>query len=301
MRYRYARDAFYGKITFIINLCKTDMNLIYSFNTNVTGNTFTKPFKQLHIIHLLFLAVAITVSSVSIAGTKTTGGIKETEVTYHNQDNKGVKGYLAVPEGRGKKPAIILIHEWWGLNDEIRDKARKYAKDGYIALAVDLYNGESTTKPKDARRLAGSVGKNKEDAFDNLRAALAYLKKHKNVDKNRLASVGWCFGGGWSYQVAKNDLGTRASVIYYGRFNPADDLSQMRAKILGHFAEKDRGIKVDDVRQFQASLKTQSGDHEIFIYPNTGHGFTNSNSAVYDAAATSQAYDRTLEFLKKHL
>ncbi len=277
------------------------MNFIYNFNTNATGNTlenaFTKPFKQLHIIHLLFLAVAIAVPSVSIAGAKTKG----TEVTYYSQDNKGVKGYLAVPEGRGKKPAIILIHEWWGLNDEIRDKARKYAKDGYIALAVDLYNGESTTKPEDARRLAGSVGKNQEDAFANLRAALAYLKKHKNVDKNRLASVGWCFGGGWSYQVAKNDLGTRASVIYYGRFNPADDLSQMRAKILGHFAEKDRGIKVDDVRQFQASLKTQSGDHEIFIYPNTGHGFTNSNSAVYDAAATSQAYDRTLEFLKKHL
>ena len=277
------------------------MNFIYNFNTNATGNTlenaFTKLFKQLHIIHLLFLAVAIAVPSVSIAGTKTKG----TEVTYYSQDNKGVKGYLAVPEGRGKKPAIILIHEWWGLNDEIRDKARKYAKDGYIALAVDLYNGESTTKPEDARRLAGSVGKNQENAFANLRAALAYLKKHKNVDKNRLASVGWCFGGGWSYQVAKNDLGTRASVIYYGRFNPADDLSQMRAKILGHFAEKDRGIKVDDVRQFQASLKTQSGDHEIFIYPNTGHGFTNSNSAVYDAAATSQAYDRTLEFLKKHL
>ena len=299
MHYRYARDTFYGKITLIINLYNTDMN--YNFNTNATGNTlenaFTKLFKQLHIIHLLFLAVAIAVSSVSVAGTKTKG----TEVTYYNQDNKGIKGYLAVPEGRGKKPAIILIHEWWGLNDEIRDKARKYAKDGYIALAVDLYNGESTTKPEDARRLAGSVGKNQEDAFANLRAALAYLKKHKNVDKNRLASVGWCFGGGWSYQVAKNDLGTRASVIYYGRFNPADDLSQMRAKILGHFAEKDRGIKVDDVRQFQASLKTQSGDHEIFIYPNTGHGFTNSNSTVYDAAATSQAYDRTLEFLKKHL
>ncbi len=225
--------------------------------------------------------------------------VKTQEVKYY----KDAKGYLALPEKkRGKKAAVILIHEWWGVSDDIRRKTQEFAEQGYVALAVDLYNGQSTTDPAEARKLAGAVRGNGEEAFANLEAALDYLRERKDVDDARLASVGWCFGGGWSYEMAKNNLGTKASVIYYGRFNPEDDLEQMRSRIMGHFAEKDRGIKVSDVRQFQATLKNLSGEHEIFIYPNAGHGFANpDNKAVYDEASAEQAYERTLAFLKKHL
>lgn len=242
----------------------------------------------------LVLVAGLVLPSISIAHSK----VKTQEVSYY----KDATGYLALPKKRGKKAAVILIHEWWGVNDDIRRKAEEFAEQGYVAFAVDLYNGESASEPEQARKLARAVGGNRKEAFANLGAALGYLRQRKDVDDKRLASVGWCFGGGWSYQMAKNNLGTKASVIYYGRFNPADDLEQMRAKIMGHFAEKDRGIKVSDVRQFQATLKGLSGKHEIFIYPNAGHGFANpDNKRVYDEASADQAYKRTLRFLKKHL
>ena len=213
----------------------------------------------------------------------------------------GVVGFIEMPSGDGKHPAIVLIHEWWGLNDNIRDEARKYADAGFVALAVDLYGGKVATAPGDARQLAGAVRDNPDAAFANLRSAIEYLRGLDQVDPERLASVGWCFGGGWSYQIARNELGAKASVIYYGRFNPADDLFRMRSRIIGHFGENDRSIKVDDVRKFQATLKTSSGDHEVYIYPNAGHGFANPGNPAYDSAATQQSWQRTLEFLRKHV
>ncbi|MFQ6022674.1 MAG: dienelactone hydrolase family protein [Acidiferrobacterales bacterium] len=224
-----------------------------------------------------------------------------TETVAYSPDGN-VKGFLARPADGKTHPALILIHEWWGLNDNIRDNARRFAEQGYVALAVDLYNGEVATTRDKAKELATSVRRNMNAAFANLRHAVDYLKSRPNmVITNRLGSVGWCFGGGWSYQMAKNDLGVKSSIIYYGRFNPKDDLSKMRATILGHFGEKDRAIKVDNVKEFQAKLKTLSGDHEIYIYPNADHAFANETGARYNAQAAQLAWTRTLAFLKKYL
>ena len=251
---------------------------------NITNLFFNR---VLFTILLLFASIAFS----SIAAVETNNP------KYYGK----VKGYLAKPKANGNYPALILIHEWWGLNEDIKKKAEEFAKAGYIALAVDLYNGESTNKPEKARKLAGSVRKDIKGAFANLNAAFDFLKNNPQVDNARLASVGWCFGGGWSYQIAKNNLGAKVSVIYYGRFNPEDDLSQMRANIIGHFAEKDRGIKLDNVKEFQVKLKTISGDHEVYIYPNTGHGFANPKNPVYDKEAADLAQQRTLEFLEENL
>ena len=225
------------------------------------------------------------------------------EVTYGTADGKDMKGFLAMPDGDAKCGAIILIHEWWGLNDDIRKKAEGFAKLGYVALAVDLYGGKSTTEASQARQLAGAVRNNRDAAFTNLKAAVDYLKKNDRVDAKRMAAIGWCFGGGWSYEMAKNGLGVKASVIYYGFFNPADDLSKMRAEILGHFAENDRAIRIDNVKEFQAKLKTAAGDHEVYIYPNTTHGFASRKGANpnYAAEAAELADRRTVEFLKKRM
>ena len=224
-------------------------------------------------------------------------------VVYHQTDGNAITGYLAAPKPHDKYPAIILIHEWWGLNNSIRSKAKDFAKEGYVALAIDLYEGKSTIKPKEARLLAEAVRKNMSGAFKNLRSAVDFLKNSPNVDTNRLASIGWCFGGGWSYQMAKNDLGMKVSVIYYGRFNPTDDLKKMRTDIIGHFAEKDRVIEIDSVKEFQVKLKTLKGDHEIYIYPNTTHGFASrkGENPNYDAEAATLAKQRTLTFLKNNL
>ena len=223
--------------------------------------------------------------------------IVTSEVNYF----ENAKGYLAIPSTPGKYPGLILIHEWWGLNDNIKNLADQFADQGYIVLAVDLYEVEYTSDPNVARELASSVRNDMDKAFDNLKSAVNYLESHPNVEMNKLASVGWCFGGGWSYEMAKNDLGIQSSVIYYGRFNPEDDLSRMRATILGHFGEDDASIKVDDVKEFQATLKTLSGEHQIFIYPNSGHGFANEDSPSYVKESAELAWERTLEFLDKEL
>lgn len=223
------------------------------------------------------------------------------EVNYY-PEKPATMGYLAVPEGEGPFPALILIHEWWGMNDNIRDFAEDFADQGYVALAVDLYGGEAADTPDQARTLATSVRENTDGAFSNLEAAVAYLKGRDDVIAESMASVGWCFGGQWSYEMAKNDLGVAASVMYYGRFSPDDDLEMMKAMILGHFGEEDTGIAVDDVREFQAKLETLNGEHQVFIYPNAGHAFANEdNEEAYDEEAAELAWKRTLEFLQKHL
>lgn len=225
----------------------------------------------------------------------------ENDVIYYN-DNKNVKGFLAYPEKTGKYPALVLIHEWWGLNDNIKENVKKFAKLGYVVLASDLYGNSATTEQNKAREMAGKVRENTEEAMKNLKNAVAFLKARNDVEADRLASVGWCFGGGWSYQLAKNNVGVKASVMYYGNFNTEDDLQMMKAHIIGHFGEKDTSIKVDDVKQFQASLKTLSGKHEIYIYPNAGHGFANeTNSNAYVKESADSAWERTIEFLKKNL
>jgi len=225
-------------------------------------------------------------------------------VTYHNNDENQINGYLALPKDKDQNiPGIILIHEWWGLNDDLREKADYFASQGYAALAVDLYNGESTIKASKARQLAGNVRDNMDKAFTNLKAALEFIKKQPGVDSQKLASIGWCFGGGWSYQLAKNNLSVKASVIYYGRFNPKDDLKKMRANIIGHFAKEDRGISVDSVKEFEAVLKTHNGNHNIYIYPNTTHGFASrpGDNPNFNKTASDLALKRTLTFLKKSL
>ena len=250
-------------------------------------------------VPVLFLALAFLLAAGAAHGQ--TMKLVTGDVAYVKGNDK-IKGYLAKPADKKARPALILIHEWWGLNDNIKQNARAFAELGYVALAVDLYDGESATTPDGARKLAGGVRKNTEAAFANLKQAVSYLTGlDGEVDPARIASVGWCFGGGWSYQMAKNDLGVKASVIYYGRFNPADDLSRMRATILGHFGETDRGIKVDKVREFQAKLKTLKGDHMVFIYPNAGHAFANADSRNYEKAAAETAWKRTVDFFKKHL
>jgi carboxymethylenebutenolidase len=232
-----------------------------------------------------------------------TSQMQEYEVTTSKVEYFGTTtGFLATPQGDGPFPAVILIHEWWGLNSNMEELAQDFAHQGYVALAVDLYTGRVADTPTTAGTYASEVRANVEGAFSNLRAAVAYLRAQQYVADEKIASVGWCFGGGWAYEMARNNLGVAASVMYYGRFSPDDDLEMMKAHILGHFGEEDTSISVNDAQQFEAKLKTHSNEHAIFIYPNAGHGFANENNKeAYNEEAAVLAWDRTLEFLKKEL
>jgi Dienelactone hydrolase and related enzymes len=146
------------------------------------------------------------------------------------------------------------------------------------------------------------VREDTDAAFANLEGAVSYLQELPQVDPDSLASVGWCFGGQWAYEMAVNDLGIDASVMYYGRFSADDDLENMRADILGHFGEEDASIAVDDVREFQARLNTLEGDHAVYIYPNAGHAFANEDREdAYNEEAAQLAWERTMDFLAQEL
>jgi len=227
--------------------------------------------------------------------------ISDPRMPYTESDDKLVYGYFAAPADVFKPlPAIILIHEWWGLNDNVRAMADRFAGQGYMVLAVDLYGGETAATPEQARQLMLKVVETPEPAAENIKAAYEFLE---TAGAPSIASVGWCFGGGWSLQAAQllpDELD--ASVIYYGQVTSDEDkLRPVTAPILGLFGAEDSGIKVESVESFRDALERLRKEHEIHIYPGVGHAFANPTGGNFDAEAAADAWNRTIEFLERHL
>ncbi len=212
-----------------------------------------------------------------------------------------LKGFVARPAVGSQAPGLVLVHEFWGINDNIRDFARDFAAQGYFALAVDLYEGRTTDDAAQARSWAAEVKAVPEKALANIAQAIAYLKTRPEVDPTRIGIVGWCFGGGWAYRAALALPDLKVAVIYYGGINPEDDLSGLQAAILGHFGEEDRAIKAEKVRAFQKRLSELSKVHEIYLYPFAGHAFARKGGDKFNPPAAQLAWHRTLDFLQRHL
>ena len=222
-------------------------------------------------------------------------------LAYADVDDELVYGYLAYPSGMTEPlPAIIMIHEWWGLNDNIRAMANRLAAEGYMVLAVDLYGGETATSAGTARVKMLEVVENSQQAKENLRQAVGFLNI---AGAPAIASLGWCFGGGWSLNSAMlfpEELD--ATVIFYGQVTNDDEkLRVLDSPLLGFFGGADRGISVDSVNAFEAALQRLRKDHEIHIYPNVGHAFANPTGNNYNRDAAEDAWNRTLEFLARNL
>ncbi|MGI9221063.1 MAG: dienelactone hydrolase family protein [Woeseiaceae bacterium] len=198
-------------------------------------------------------------------------------------------------------PAVIVIHEWWGLNDNVKAMSDRLAAEGYIVLAVDLYGGKIATSPTDARTEMIRVVEDSERAAENIRQAYDFVNSIAGAPK--IGSLGWCFGGGWSLSTAMlfpDDLD--ASVIYYGQVTAnEDELRPVSTPILGLFGEADKGIPVSSVREFEAALGRLRKDYEIHIYPDAEHAFANPTGDAYDRDAAEDAWLKTLAFLKRNL
>lgn len=223
------------------------------------------------------------------------------EVAYAKLGDKAIKGYLARPKEGEAHGGILVIQEWWGLNDNIRAMADRLAGEGYIALAVDLYEGEVADSRDGAAGLMRKSMEREEALEDNLRQAHAYLRAEAGVSE--IGVIGWCFGGGWSLRTAMM-MGDRisAAVIYYGRLvtDPAE-LSSLSAPILGIFGELDGGIPVETVREFEAALEAKGHDAQIHVYPNADHAFANPSGTRYNEDAATDAWAKTLSFFDQHL
>jgi carboxymethylenebutenolidase len=217
-------------------------------------------------------------------------------VSYKSGDET-VQGILYTPSGNGPFPAIIVIHEWWGLNDWVKDQASKLADQGYAALAIDLYRGKVAATPDEAHEIMRGVPEDR--AKRDLDAAFAFLASQPNVKKNRIGSIGWCMGGGYSLDVALQQPALAACVINYGHLaTDPEALRKINAPILGLFGGQDRGITPDDVHKFEAAMKQLGKKIDVKIYDDAGHAFENSNNKDgYRPADTADAWQRTIDFL----
>jgi carboxymethylenebutenolidase len=220
------------------------------------------------------------------------------------------KGYLVYPVSSndtvGKKlPAVVMIHEWWGLNENIKNMANLLAKQGFVVLAADLYKGEVANNPERAMELVQTVRNNQNNSINNLQTAVKYLSLLPNVDSSKIASLGWCFGGGQSLQLALNsqDHPLAATILYYGTPLVTDKalLSKIKWPVLGIFGDKDQSIPIEEIKQFGNSLNQSGITNNIHIYKGVGHAFANPSGDNYAPKETEDAWQKTLSFLKKYV
>lgn len=237
-----------------------------------------------------------------MATTAPAGEVVGEMVTYGEMDGKDLQGYLVKPaNATASTPALLVVHEWWGLNDNMRQTADRLAGEGYIALVADLYGGESATIPKEAIKLMTALMADTSKGDENVRQAYRYLEE--TVGAPRIGSIGWCMGGRWSLRTAilfPADID--ATVIYYG--NTTDDeaeLAPLQMPVLGNFASDDPVVKVESVQSFTAAMEKLGKDIDVKIYEGAQHGFSNPSGTAYNAEAAEDAWARTMEFLGTHL
>lgn len=215
-------------------------------------------------------------------------------VNYFESSN----GYLTRPTTDGNFSAVVMIHEWWGLNENIKEMADKLASHGYVVLAVDLYNGKVATTSEQARQYVTSY--DSTNGIENMNSAATYL--NENFSPEKIGSIGWCFGGGQSLQLALNNDEMDATVIYYGSLvTDTETLSSIQWPVLGIFAEQDKGITVDAVNTFESSLNELEIQNDIIIYVEVDHAFANPSGDRYAPEESKDAWNKTLEFLESNL
>jgi carboxymethylenebutenolidase len=277
------------------------------------------------IYKVIPLTYAQTNADMLSSNSATNGTMTNTASTTHEglQINKvkyfdNVSGYLVYPSASAitinsstaavgeKLPAVIMIHEYWGLNDNIKNMARTLAKQaGYVVLAVDLFEGQSTKDPNHARQLMKSVIDNPQRAISNLQSAVKYVSSLPFVNSSKIASIGWCFGGGQSLQLAlhSEQHPLAATVLYYGTPLVTDkqELSKIKWPVLGIFGDHDLANPLPLINTFKAALNKVGIANEIIIYKGLGHAFANPSGANYAPQQTADAWQKTLKFLSRYL
>jgi len=209
--------------------------------------------------------------------------------------------YVVYPAGKGAGPAVVVIHEWWGLNGQIRDVARRLAAQGYVAIVPDLYHGKVASDPEQAHVLMR--GLDDDRVFADLDAAIAWLRAEPRVGgKGRIGVIGFCMGGAYTLRQAlrRSDLG--AAVMFYGPpETDAAKLAKLAVPLQAHFGGADDGIPADRVEAFRSGVVKPGKAAEVFVYPSAGHAFMNESRPSFHAEAARSAWTRALAFLQKYL
>jgi carboxymethylenebutenolidase len=264
---------------------------------------------QKNVLTALVLIVAVIVGYFLLKNTSDEGSqtnLEDDEERIENQLTTesdvayftNAKGYFVRPRAEGTYPGVVMIHENRGLRPEIREQAEVLAKNGYMVLAVDLFEGKVLETQEEASAVTSAF--NQETGTANLRAAAMYLR---DKGATKIGSLGWCFGGKQSLLLATSGEQLSATVVYYGGGLPTtvEELRPIKWPVLGIFGDKDAVIPVETVRKFEASLDTLDVTNEIHIYPGVGHAFANPSNPNYAEAETRNAWGKTLAFLEDNL
>jgi carboxymethylenebutenolidase len=210
------------------------------------------------------------------------------------------RGFLSAPGQIGKYPSVIVIHEIWGLVDHIKDVTMRLAKEGYVALAVDLFDGKTLTKLEEGRRFREQF--TQEKMLADLNSGHAYLKTLKNINPKRIGSIGFCMGGGLSLLLACQNREIAAAVVFYGRNpTPIDLLKNLQCPMLGNYAGADLAMSEADIKQLEETLTKYGKTFDIKTYPGAPHAFFNDTRETYKPDAAKDSWERTINFFGKYL
>jgi carboxymethylenebutenolidase len=212
-----------------------------------------------------------------------------------------VPAYMAHPDDDGQHPGVIVIQEWWGLNEHIKDLARRMADAGYVAIAPDLYRGVVAAEPDEARKLMMDL--ERDDALADISAGVQYLLEQDSVVPKSIGIMGFCMGGSLSAWMSTKGDGVGACVIFYGGFRDDVEVAvqQVQVPFLGLFGEADMGVPVAGVRQLESLLEQHGKTHDINIYPDAPHAFFNDTRQSYREEFANDAWAKTLAWFDKHL
>jgi carboxymethylenebutenolidase len=251
--------------------------------------------RRLFLAGLVSLPIAAVLADPTLA--RAAAATLDT-ITVATSEGRSVSFAVAWPTAE-KAPVVILIHEWWGLNDQIRSLAAEFAREGFLAIAVDLFDGPAATTPEEAKRRVGELSPTV--AIDRMVAAVAWAKSHPR-STGRVGTVGWCFGGGWSLATA---IATPvdATVIYYGNVaRGAGELKRLAGPVLGHFGRRDTSIDATMVAGFEKAMaEAGKADRLTVHWYDADHAFANPTGARYDAEDAALAWERTLAFFRANL
>lgn len=226
-------------------------------------------------------------------------GVVAETVQYADSQGQPLSGYLARPAGSGSWPAVVVIQEWWGLNDHIKDIARRFAAEGFVALAPDLYHGKVVSEPNEARKLVMEL--DMDAAVREIQAGIGYLLEQPEVAGSNVGLTGFCMGGRLVLMTALVDDRLGAAVPWYGSPLSADQASQVKAPILGLYGGRDTGIPVAAVQSMQEALDAAGIPNEIVIYPDAQHAFFNDTRPSYHQEAAADAWQRVLAWFRQYL
>ncbi|MHB8377452.1 MAG: dienelactone hydrolase family protein [Dehalococcoidia bacterium] len=225
--------------------------------------------------------------------------IRTESVEYPANGVNGM-GYVARPDDGATHPGVIVIQEWWGLDDHIRDVAGRFAREGFIAIAPDLYHGEFASEPDEARKLVMNM--NREQAMKDLSGAVRYLQAIPQVAPKQLGCIGFCMGGSLTLALAAASPDIAAAAPFYaGMQPPPEQIAKIQGEVFAAFGADDTGIPMDNVRKFEQALADRGRNARVKVYDGAPHSFFNDTRPSYRPDAAKDAWEQSLALFRRAL